>query len=799
VEALRTFGVAFDMSDTGTGKTYAACKVAEELGCHHVVVVCPNIVERKWKALLGSASEGCCDTWMVFPYSLLTQSASKNGLFKYTEGKGRPMYINGYGKLVKNDDLPDLKCKIKRGTKLAELLSFRTLLILDETHKAKNSATQISKATVELAAQVRRNEGWVLHVSATPFDQVFQLPQYMHLIGAHDFERAQRLVAAATPMWEDPRKKQRCCWDAEQVMKNVVRRRCYGSLEDALYALSKSGSDVGKNWAAIQAFNIRLMGFIPGYPMDDIRMCNQIFNPTGVYYDAASRIFQYMKKYNSARDCDLTALECIMWPFAIEYLDADVELALKVVDTLLPMIMFRMTMPDYGFKRFDVDLFTDVDTSMAVAELAYLPDYRALNASCPPAPLVSPDGKYKVGEAVAVDWDSPEWKLGKERPVEVWGKIMRDSGNAPSAKAVHDMCLAALDCRLRMGAAGYIPEGEDVEELERKVREHTMINLEAIKVPVMISIVKHILETDPGSKVVVMFNYLAPLEQFKQACISDIGCAPLCITGRTPVRMRAEMIEKWTQRVLLCTTAVINEGIDLHDTKGDEHRYTVMTPAPNAVAGQQALGRIHRAGVRSHAVNCVVYGGTHLGGPAEKRLIARLGTKKATMGFMEPTHALDSTDKFKAFIRDVHGGGVDMGRASLPPPSDSETVKLEDALRFSNMTWWKLELRARMWRDIKRMQTVMSGLYGSTWKQVWEVELTKIVLDDEEPDPHDRIESGHRHHLNELQLRRNKLKMSKDIVSRYDWVTMWPTFVYKGFSQGYAPSDQEAFKSVTYV
>ena len=48
-KALLSYGVVKDSSDTGTGKTYTACAVADRLAYTRVVVVCPKAVIPAWQ------------------------------------------------------------------------------------------------------------------------------------------------------------------------------------------------------------------------------------------------------------------------------------------------------------------------------------------------------------------------------------------------------------------------------------------------------------------------------------------------------------------------------------------------------------------------------------------------------------------------------------------------------------------------------------------------------------------------------------------------------------------------------
>jgi hypothetical protein len=783
-EALQTFGVAFDTSDTGTGKTYVACKAAQDLAaCSQIIVVCPNIVQSKWTTLLRASwhrGQHTRQSWMVFPYSLLTRSATSNGYFTFSNHHHHHpsvLSINGNGKLVERDGVDELQCSLRPSTALSRmLLAERTLLVLDETHRVKNGATQVAKAIETLIGHVRQaSRGWVLHVSATPFDQVFQLPQYLSFMGAHLPERARALrsmVAAACPC--EPAA---LSWSAAATMGSVLNVDHYRSMDEALEVLGSSGSDVGRRWKAVRAFMQRLRSFLPLEPTTSYLIDMKLFDPKGVHGSAADRLTAYLRSLPSW-EAESTVLDCILWPFAIRNLGADIELARELVTRVLPRLMFRMAAPDYGFLRYDVDLFLDeVDVSETVAELVYLPDYKSLNtaAASPPAPLVSPDGVQCVDESAALQWDSPEWRLGQARPVEAWRKVFAESGDS-SAKAMYDLCL----CAQRLGAKADPKLGDDEPE-----PGSPHIRLECLKVPSLYALVRHVLASDVGSKVVIMFNHLHPLHMFERLLVADTF-DPVCVTGAMSVCRRVQAIETWAtaKRVLLCTIAVMNEGIDLHDTRGDEHRYTFIMACPSAIMTAQAKGRIHRAGVRSHAVNCVVFGGHALGGKVEQQLLMRLGTKNATLGSRtDATHVLTSVAEFKDLVRDVHGAraapwSAVAGKSRTPDPHFSSTFP--DG-------WWKTELALRTWRDVKQLRDWPEGYEARSWKHAW----NRIVYGDDE-----YTDLMH-HVLTQMQIDRAGLRLSDVAMLQHVWWRLWPFMQVT--SHGCVLRDECQLRGATYA
>jgi hypothetical protein len=706
--ALREMRVAFDTSDTGTGKTYVACKAAEAIGCNRILVVCPNIVERKWTTIL---SELDGSKWMVFPYSLLTRTAKTNGFFDFTPTESSEVVINGHGKFL-NRAVKGFDVELRPHTKLSGLLDLpRTLLILDETHKVKNSSTQASQAIHHMIDTVREKEGWVLHISATPFDQLFQLPQYLRFMGV-DRDRAAELVGAAARLAGNGA----ACWDALRCLDQILSTAGLGftPLAERLFTLSEVGGDTGPRWKAVREFLLRLTSFMPTHQTTSILISNGMQQPSTkdpvLSYSTADHITRYLRESRAVLS-SRGILDAILWPLAAERMDFDIRLARDMVLTVLPRAMFRMVMPDLGFACHDIDLFLDdVDVAETVSEMTFLPDYKSMNVGPAfPAPLVSYDGAAHVPQARVEDWQSADWVLGKPLPVEVWRGVMdgcADSRTRSSAKVMYDMCKVALE---RSGEA----EPDSIPNLR--------IRLEMLKVNSLFGVVRRTLGSDAGSKAVVMFNFLEPLKAFAEQCV---GIPTISVTGAMPPSKRADAIESWNSdpscRILLCTIQVMNEGIDLHDTRGGEHRYSFIMSCPSAIMVQQAKGRIFRAGVRSHAINCVVFGGYTLGGESEQNLVMRLVSKNATMHSARPTTTLTSREEFSGTCARIHSGAEagSQGGGRGSGSGSGGGSQCEQQLGSFPETWHRREFALRSWPLLKSLRDT-EPYTSEEWREMY--------------------------------------------------------------------------------
>jgi superfamily II DNA or RNA helicase len=77
------------------------------------------------------------------------------------------------------------------------------------------------------------------------------------------------------------------------------------------------------------------------------------------------------------------------------------------------------------------------------------------------------------------------------------------------------------------------------------------------------------------------------------------------IDGGTPHEKRNELIEEFQNdqsHILLINAATGGTGISLHDTIGNRQRYSFISPSFNAKEFVQVLGRIHRNGAMTDAV-----------------------------------------------------------------------------------------------------------------------------------------------------------------------------------------------------
>ena len=102
---------------------------------------------------------------------------------------------------------------------------------------------------------------------------------------------------------------------------------------------------------------------------------------------------------------------------------------------------------------------------------------------------------------------------------------------------------------------------------------------------------------------VIFLNFTESLLELS----SILGCE--YINGGTPADMRNEYIDSFQRdetNLLVINAATGGTGISLHDTIGNRPRLSLISPSFNAKEFAQVIGRIHRNGAKSDALQKVL-------------------------------------------------------------------------------------------------------------------------------------------------------------------------------------------------
>lgn len=127
---------------------------------------------------------------------------------------------------------------------------------------------------------------------------------------------------------------------------------------------------------------------------------------------------------------------------------------------------------------------------------------------------------------------------------------------------------------------------------------------ELLKVPLFVDIVEEAIED--GMSVAVFVNFTDTLH----ALAKRLNTNCLVWGGNKNQEERDKNIEAFQSdrsRVILLNSAAGGAGVSLHDINGTFPRMSVISPSNSVVTFKQVLGRIHRDGSKSKAVQKIVY------------------------------------------------------------------------------------------------------------------------------------------------------------------------------------------------
>lgn len=159
VDSLYTNGFAVDMSETGTGKTYAGAAVIREMN-RPFVVICPKSVIHQWKKILAGFN--------LKADLLINYEKISRGNTNYMKWKKLPDPIQPYQENATRE-MPHFK------------FSSNTLVVLDEGHKCKGGDTSNSWMMIALKLQGYR----VLVSSATVATSPLEMKAFGFLTNLH--------------------------------------------------------------------------------------------------------------------------------------------------------------------------------------------------------------------------------------------------------------------------------------------------------------------------------------------------------------------------------------------------------------------------------------------------------------------------------------------------------------------------------------------------------------------------------------------------------------------------------------
>lgn len=130
--------------------------------------------------------------------------------------------------------------------------------------------------------------------------------------------------------------------------------------------------------------------------------------------------------------------------------------------------------------------------------------------------------------------------------------------------------------------------------------------VELLKVPVLEELARDALEAD--NSVVIFVNFRETLEALLRRLSGTHEISVITGAQSGVARdLEVKRFQKDESRICLATTQAGGTGLSLHDVNGKHPRVSLISPSFSAIDLKQALGRIHRAGAKSPAVQKIIF------------------------------------------------------------------------------------------------------------------------------------------------------------------------------------------------
>ena len=147
-------------------------------------------------------------------------------------------------------------------------------------------------------------------------------------------------------------------------------------------------------------------------------------------------------------------------------------------------------------------------------------------------------------------------------------------------------------------------KSDDDSALTLQLRARQQV--EILKVPVLEELARDALEGN--NSVVIFVNFRDTLEALLRRLSGshEISVIEGSQTGAAR-DLEVKRFQKDESRICLVMTQAGGTGLSLHDVRGEHPRVSLISPSFSAVDLRQALGRIHRAGAHSPAVQKIIF------------------------------------------------------------------------------------------------------------------------------------------------------------------------------------------------
>jgi SNF2 family DNA or RNA helicase len=163
---------------------------------------------------------------------------------------------------------------------------------------------------------------------------------------------------------------------------------------------------------------------------------------------------------------------------------------------------------------------------------------------------------------------------------------------------------------------------QDEEENPLTIQLRARQEVELLKVPTFVELAKDAYAE--GSSVAIFVNFKGTLEAIAQRLMTL--CTLAVLEGGQTREFRDLQIQDFRAdraRIIICMIQAGGVGISLHDTHGNHPRVSLISPGFSAVELKQTLGRIHRSGSKTPAVQKIIFAA----GSVEMRVCALVKKK----------------------------------------------------------------------------------------------------------------------------------------------------------------------------
>lgn len=158
--------------------------------------------------------------------------------------------------------------------------------------------------------------------------------------------------------------------------------------------------------------------------------------------------------------------------------------------------------------------------------------------------------------------------------------------------------------------------------------------IELLKIPTIVELAEDLIEE--GNSVAIFVNFKETIsalsKKLKTNCIIDGS-----ITG-TERDINIDRFQTDNDRIIICNIKAGGVGISLHDLNGNHARVSLISPTNSAIDLKQTLGRIHRAGAKSKAIQKLIY----CAGTYEEKLAQRVAAKIDSIALINDGDLMES-------------------------------------------------------------------------------------------------------------------------------------------------------------